>query len=188
MRSKRERVGFESGRIGHDLTCKGRVDLSRHWMTTGASGVGCECNRRITLMDLVVVAQATSANRAIASTPLAMMTRKYDALLPHTRPLKHLYTHWATRALSCVKRVAALLASSQESQCCFFWQNLSTHIASISGEPSGRRSACRLINAISRSLANDLDVQSRQHRRLGFVRVRTLAPDGVSPVGSRGTA
>jgi hypothetical protein len=55
-----------------------------------------------------------------------MMTRKYDALLPHTRPLKHLYTHWATRALSCVKRVAALLASSQEGQCCFFWQNLST--------------------------------------------------------------
>jgi hypothetical protein len=56
-----------------------------------------------------------------------MMTRKYDALLPHTRPLKHLYTHWATRALSCVKRVAALLASSQESQR-FFWQNLSTQL------------------------------------------------------------
>jgi hypothetical protein len=57
-----------------------------------------------------------------------MMTRKYDALLPHTRPFKHLYTQWATRALSCVKRVAALLASSQESQCCFFRQNLSTQL------------------------------------------------------------
>jgi hypothetical protein len=89
-----------------------------------------------------------------------MMTRKYDALLPHTRPLKHLYTHWATRALSCVKRVAALLASSQESQC--FFGKISPLNCFYFWRAIGRRSACRLINAISRSLANDLDVQSRQ--------------------------
>ena len=62
-----------------------------------------------------------------------------------------------------------------------FFGKISPLNCSISGEPSGRRSACRLIQggvSYSKSLVNDLDVQSRQTgSRLGFVRVRTLAPD-----------